>query len=219
MAMSARLMCRHQLEREFETALRNRDFMLLFQPLFDCRSLRLRGFEALARWQHPERGMIGPDEFIPLAETGGMITALGEYVLEEACRAASAWPEEPRVAANLLPVQLKRPTMTEKIWAALARNGLAQQRLESELTEGTMLEQTAEVQLSTAALKDSGVSFAIDDFGAGYSSLIYLHRFSFERLKIDKSFTCEITASPDARIITGAIIGLGAALGMAALAE
>ncbi|MDE2239153.1 MAG: EAL domain-containing protein [Rhodospirillales bacterium] len=219
MAMSARLLRRHQLEQEFEAALRNREFMLFFQPLFDCRSLTLRGFEALARWQHPERGMIGPDEFIPVAEAGGMITALGEYVLEEACRAASTWPEELRVAVNLSPVQLKSPALPEKIWAALARNGLAPQRLELELTEGAMLEQTAEVQLSLAALKDSGVSFAIDDFGAGYSSLSYLHRFSFERLKIDKSFTREITASPDARIVTGAIIGLGAALGMAVLAE
>ncbi|MDE2318355.1 MAG: EAL domain-containing protein [Rhodospirillales bacterium] len=219
MAMSARLLRRHQLEQEFEAALRNREFLLFFQPLFDCRSLTLRGFEALARWQHPERGMIGPDEFIPVAETGGMITALGEYVLDEACRVACTWPEDLRVAVNLSPLQLKSPALPEKIWAALSRSGLAPHRLELELTEGAMLEQTAEVQLSLAALKDSGVSFAIDDFGAGYSSLSYLHRFSFERLKIDKSFTREITASPDARIVTGAIIGLGAALGMAVLAE
>ncbi len=219
MAMSARLLRRHQLEQEFEAALRNREFLLFFQPLFDCRSLTLRGFEALARWQHPERGMIGPDEFIPVAEAGGMITALGEYVLEEACRVACTWPEELRVAVNLSPVQLKNPALPAKILAALARSGLAPHRLELELTEGAMLEQTAEVQLSLAALRDSGIGFAIDDFGAGYSSLSYLHRFSFERLKIDKSFTREITASPDARIITGAIIGLGAALGMAVLAE
>ncbi len=219
MEMSAKLLRRHQLEQEFEAALQNREFLLYFQPLFDCRSLTLRGFEALARWQHPERGMIGPDEFIPVAEAGGMITALGEYVLEEACRVACTWPDDLRVAVNLSPLQLKNADLPDKIMAALSYSGLAPDRLELELTEGAVLEQTADVQLSLAALRDSGVSFAIDDFGAGYSSLSYLHRFSFERLKIDKSFTREITASPDARIVTGAIIGLGAALGMAVLAE
>ncbi|HTQ71865.1 MAG TPA: EAL domain-containing protein, partial [Acidocella sp.] len=217
--MSAKLLRRHQLEQEFQGALRNREFLLFYQPLFDCRSLKLRGFEALARWQHPARGMIGPDEFIPVAEAGGMITALGDYVLEEACRAACAWPEDLRVAVNLSPMQLKDISLPEKVRAALARTGLAAHRLELELTEGAMVEQTGEVLASLGALQAGGVSFAIDDFGAGYSNLGYLHRFSFERLKIDKSFTREIAASPDARIITRAIIGLGAALGMAVLAE
>ncbi len=219
MAMSARLLRRHQLEQEFRGALRNREFLLFFQPLFDCRSLKLCGFEALARWQHPERGMIGPDEFIPIAEAAGMIVTLGEYVLAEACRAASAWPEDLRVAVNLSPLQLKDPVLPQKIIAALAQSGLAPHRLELELTEGAMLEQTPEIQLSLAALKDKGVNLAIDDFGAGYSSLSYLHRFSFGRLKIDKSFTHEITTSADVRIVIGAIIGLGAALGMTVLAE
>jgi EAL domain-containing protein (putative c-di-GMP-specific phosphodiesterase class I) len=217
--MSAKLLRRHQLEQEFHSALRNREFLLFYQPLFDCRSLKLRGFEALARWQHPARGMIGPDEFIPLAEAGGLIIALGDYVLEEACRAACSWPDDLRVAVNLSPLQLKDPGLPAKVRGALERTGLVPQRLELELTEGAMLEQTGAVQASLAALKAGGVSLAIDDFGAGYSSLSYLHRFSFERLKIDKSFTREITASPDARIVTGAIIGLGAALGMAVLAE
>lgn len=217
--MSAKLLRRHQLEQEFQAALRNREFVLFYQPLFDCRSLKLRGFEALARWQHPARGMVGPDEFIPVAEAGGMIIALGDYVLEEACRAACLWPEDLRVAVNLSPLQLKDQALPEKVRAALARSGLPPHRLELELTEGAMLEQTGEVQACLARLKDCGVSLAIDDFGAGYSSLSYLHRFSFERLKIDKSFTREITASPDARIVTGAIIGLGAALGMSVLAE
>ena len=217
--MSARLLRRHQLEQEFEAALHNQEFLLFYQPLYDCRSLKLIGFEALARWQHPVRGMIGPDEFIPVAEAGGMIIALGEYVLNEACRAASVWPEDMRVAVNLSPLQLKDRALPQKILAALTRSGLRPHRLELELTEGAILEQTAEIQLSLTALKEGGVSLAIDDFGAGYSSLSHLHRFSFERLKIDKSFTREITASPDARIITAAIIGLGAALGMAVLAE
>lgn len=218
-AMSARLLRRHQLEQEFQGALQHREFMLFYQPLFDCRSLKLRGFEALARWQHPARGLVGPDEFIPVAEAGGMIVALGDYVLEEACRTACTWPEELRVAVNLSPVQLKDPALPAKVRGVLECTGLAPGRLELELTEGAMLEQSAEVQSCLAALKESGVGLAIDDFGAGYSSLSYLHRFSFERLKIDKSFTREITASPDARIVTGAIIGLGAALGMAVLAE
>lgn len=217
--MSAKLLRRHQLEQEFQSALRNREFLLFYQPLFDCRSLKLRGFEALARWRHPVRGMIGPDEFIPVAEAGGLIAALGDYVLEEACRAARTWPEDLRIAVNISPVQLKDPSLPEKVRAALVHTGLAPERLELELTEGAMLEQSGEVQASLAALKANGVSLAIDDFGAGYSSLSYLHRFSFGRLKIDKSFTREIVASPDARIVTGAIIGLGAALGMAVLAE
>ncbi len=217
--MSAKLLRRHQLEQEFQGALRNGEFLLFYQPLYDCRSLKLRGFEALARWQHPARGMIGPDEFIPVAEAGGMINAFGEYVLEEACRAACTWPEDLRVAVNLSPMQLKDASLPEKVRAALARTGLTPQRLELELTEGAMLEHSSQVQAILAALKANKVSLAIDDFGAGYSSLSYLHRFSFERLKIDKSFTREITASPDARIVTGAIIGLGAALGMAVLAE
>jgi diguanylate cyclase len=217
--MSARLLRRHQLEQEFQGALRNREFLVFYQPLYDCRSLKLHGFEALARWRHPVRGLIGPDEFIPVAEAGGMIMALGDYVLEEACRTALSWPEDLRVAVNLSPVQLKDPTLPEKVRAVLLRTGLAPRRLELELTEGAVLEQTSQAQASLAALKAGGVSLAIDDFGAGYSSLSYLHRFSFERLKIDKSFTREIAGSADARIVTGAIIGLGAALGMAVLAE
>lgn len=217
--MSARLLRRHQLEQEFQGALRNRDFKIFYQPLFDCRSLELRGFEALARWQHPARGLIGPDEFIPVAEAGGMITALGEYVLEGACRAARNWPEDLRVAVNLSPLQLRDPALPDKVGSILTQLGLAPHRLELEVTEGAVLEQTAQVHASLAALKACGVGLAIDDFGAGYSSLSYLHRFSFERLKIDKSFIRAIAGSADARIVTGAIIGLGAALGMAVLAE
>lgn len=217
--MSSRLLRCHQLEQEFQNALHRREVLLFFQPLYDCGGLQLRGFEALARWQHPIRGLIGPDEFIPLAEAGGMINALGDYVLEEACRAALTWPNDLRVAVNLSPIQLKDPALPERVRAALVRSGLAPCRLELELTEGAMLEQTGQVQAGLAALKALGVGLAIDDFGTGYSSLSYLHRFSFERLKIDKSFTREITASQDAQIVTRAIIGLGAALGMAVLAE
>lgn len=217
--MSATLLRRHQLEQEFQAALRNHEFELFYQPLFECRTLKLRGFEALARWQHPARGMIGPVEFIPVAEAGGMIIALGDYVLEAACRAACLWPENVRVAVNLSPIQLKDPGWPERVKTILAKTGLNPHRLELELTEGAVLEHTVQVRAALAALKANGVGLAIDDFGAGYSSLSYLHRFSFERLKIDKSFTREITASPDARIVTKAIIGLGAALGMGVLAE
>ncbi len=217
--MNERLSRPPQWEEEFQAALRDRDFLLLFQPIFACQSLTLCGFEALARWRHPGRGMIGPEEFIPIAEAGDMIGAFGTYMLEAACRAASAWPGALRVAVNLSPVQLRDPALPERVREILDKTGLASGRLELELTEGTMLEPTRQTQASLAALKAIGVSLAIDDFGIGYSSLSYLHRFSFQRLKIDKSFVEDAAWCGDAGIVIRAIIGLCAALGMESLAE
>ena len=217
--MSLALLRHHQLEQALQGALQNRQISVLFQPLFDCSPIRLTGFEALARWYHPVYGCVLPSEFIPIAEASGMISALGQYVLSEACRVAVNLPADLRVAVNLSPLQLNDPTLPEKIGETLKSYRLNPHRLELELTEGAIIGQNGQIQSCLASLKALGVGLAIDDFGTGYSSLNYLHRFSFERLKIDKSFISAITSSADARIVTSAIISLGASLGISVLAE
>lgn len=217
--MGLELLRHHQLEQALQGALQNRQISLVFQPLFDCSPVSLTGFEALARWHHPIYGCVLPGEFVPIAEASGMISALGQYVLSEACRVAVNLPKHLRVAVNLSPIQLNDPTLPEKIAEILDRYQLAPHRLELELTEGAIIGQNDQIQSCLAALKALGVGLAIDDFGTGYSSLNYLHRFSFERLKIDKSFISDITTSADARIVTRAIISLGASLGISVLAE
>lgn len=217
--MGLELLRHHQLEQALQEALANKQISVFFQPLFDCSPVRLRGFEALARWNHPVYGCVLPSEFIPIAEASGMISALGQYVLSEACRVAVGLPQDLRIAVNLSPLQLNDPALPEKISAILETYQLAPHRLELEITEGAIIGQNDQIQSCLASLKMLGVGLAIDDFGTGYSSLNYLHRFSFERLKIDKSFISAINSSADARIVTRAIISLGSSLGMSVLAE
>ena len=211
---------RRELEQEIVRATASGGFELAFQPLFSgaCSDQPV-GFEALLRWQHPQRGMLLPAEFIPLAEETGLIVALGAWVLETACREAASWPAPFRVAVNISPRQFTEGDFPALVTDVLRRTGLPAGRLEIEITE-TLLIKDGEATLGILQrLKQSGVRIALDDFGTGYSSLSYLQRFPFDKVKIDRSFIRTLTFSEDARAIVGAIVAMSHQLRLEVTAE
>jgi diguanylate cyclase (GGDEF)-like protein len=217
--MDVQLQARRALEADLRRALANDEFELHYQPQVDLRSNEVSGFEALLRWRHPDRGMVSPAEFIPVAEDIGLIVPLGEWVLNEACTTAAAWPRDTKVAVNLSPVQFRNGALVRSVRKALAGAGLAASRLELELTE-TALFQENEATLETLhQLRALGVRIALDDFGTGYSSLSYLRSFPFDKIKIDQSFVRELSTRPDCLVIVRSIVGLGAGLKMSITAE
>ena len=177
------------------------------------------GFEALLRWRHPSKGLVPPDQFIPLAEEIGAIVLIGEWALLTACTAAAGWPDDLKVAVNLSPVQFKSNNLVAAVRAALSCSGLSPSRLELEITETVMLKDTATTLATLHELHALGVSIAMDDFGTGYSSLGYLHRFPFDRIKIDQSFVRELGRQRDCDAIVRAVTALSRALGMETTAE
>jgi EAL domain-containing protein (putative c-di-GMP-specific phosphodiesterase class I) len=216
--MSAQAAVRRQLEGDLGEALARGEMFLHFQPL--CTNTGApRGFEAMLRWQHRERGLISPAEFIPYAERSGHIRAIGLFVLEEACRAAMGWPAHLRVAVNISAVQLSDDGLFDAIKTILARTGLPPQRLELEITESTLIEDAVRVGALLRAMHEYGLALAIDDFGTGYSNLSHLRDFCASRLKIDRSLISGLRSDCDAASIARAISSLGHALGMAVLAE
>ena len=176
------------------------------------------GVEALLRWMHPQRGLIAPADFIPMAEETGLIVPIGAWVLDEACRQVAPL-DALSVSVNLSPIQIRRGDIVKTVKSALAASGLPPHRLELEVTEGVLLENTASALATFAALKQLGVSLAIDDFGTGYSSLSSLHSFPFDRIKIDRQFVAALGQDRDADAIIRAVIGLGRALRMQTVAE
>lgn len=211
---------RHQLEQDLRHALEREDELCLhFQPRYRLDDLTPVGAEALVRWQHPKRGLLGPDQFIPLAEETGLITPLGHWVLRHACEEAMAWPEHLLVAVNLSPRQFRRSDLLARIAAVLDATGLPAARLELEITEGVMLDAALDAQMILGELKTLGVKLSMDDFGTGYSSLSYLSNYPFDALKIDRSFIADLELSPHKQAIAQAIIGLGRALSMRVTAE
>jgi diguanylate cyclase (GGDEF)-like protein len=217
--MDAQLRARAALERDLRGALAEERFELNYQPQVDLATGRLAGAEALLRWRHPERGMVPPAEFIPLAEETGLIVPIGEWVLATACREACGWPAPLRVAVNLSPVQFRQPGLAELVVRTLRCTGLDPTRLELEITEGVLLRDTDATVGALEALRALGVRIAMDDFGTGYSSLSYLRRFPFDKIKIDRSFVADLGRSGDAAEIVRAVIHLGRGLGMRANAE
>ncbi len=215
---------------ELRKAIPVEQFEVHYQPQVAAHGLRLLGFEALARWRHPVRGMVGPDQFIPLAEEIGLIGLLGDWVLRTACMTAAGWPaprtgKHYRVAVNVSPVQLReRRALVASIADALASSGLAPERLEIEITESALIGDALE---TLQGIKAMGVSLSLDDFGTGYSSLSQLAHYPFDRLKIDRSFVRELptgdelnpASAPQARRMLQAIASLGAGLGMSTVAE
>ena len=187
-AMDARVRARHILEVELRQAIIDGALEVYYQPCISLQDDKITGCEALLRWNHPERGMIPPAEFIPVAEEIGLIVPLGEWVLRQACTDAARWPSDLRVAVNLSPVQFKEADLFDVICAALKDSGLPPERLEIEITESVLLERGAENHAFMERLKSIGVELALDDFGTGYSSLSYLTAFPFDKIKIDKSF-------------------------------
>jgi diguanylate cyclase (GGDEF)-like protein/PAS domain S-box-containing protein len=210
---------RRELKRELSQALERNELSVAYQPQFDIDTNRLVGFEALLRWTNPIYGQVSPEVFVPLAEDGGFIDAMGRYVLDRACAAATTWPDSISLAVNLSPAQFRTGGVHEAVTAALARSGLAPHRLELEITETLLLDDSTD---STAALEQfhaAGIRIALDDFGTGYSSLSYLRRFPFDKIKIDRSFVADLPDAEGSVAIVRAIIGLGRALRTRVTAE
>jgi diguanylate cyclase (GGDEF)-like protein len=217
--MNAEAQARRTLETDLRRALAAGELELHFQPLVCLETGRIASFEALLRWNHPARGVVSPLEFIPVAEETGLIVPIGEWVVQEACRAARAWPESVAVAVNVSSVQFRRGGLGAIVLQALAASGLDPRRLEVEITESLFLETSDTTVATLHSLREMGVKIALDDFGTGYSSLSYLQSFPFDKIKIDRSFVERLDSSPGAGAIVQAITALAAALGMETTAE
>jgi diguanylate cyclase (GGDEF)-like protein/PAS domain S-box-containing protein len=210
---------RRDMELDLRRAFANGEFELHYQPLMDIATDRISGFESLLRWRHPEKGMISPAEFIPVAEDIGLIVAIGEWVLREACSEAVKWPDGIKIAVNLSPVQFRSRNLVQVVISALAQSGLSPKRLELEITESVFLAETEANIAILHQLRELGVSISMDDFGTGYSSLSYLRSFPFDKIKIDRSFVKDLAKRSDCVAIVRAISGLGRSLNITTTAE
>ena len=217
--MDERMQARRLMEVDLRRALALKQLELAYQPQFDLASNQIIGFEALIRWHHPTRGLVPPGEFIPLAEEIGVISAIGEWVLRTACKQAAAWPIPVSVAVNLSPVQFRRSKLAETVISALAQSQLPSQRLELEITEGALLDDTEDVLNVLNRLRELGVAVSMDDFGTGYSSLGYLQKFPFNKIKIDQCFIRDIDVHADRQAIFRAVTTLASTLHMKTIAE
>ena len=218
-SMSEAFEARRQIEADLQAALTAEQFELHYQTLVDARDGHVACVEALVRWCHPTRGLLPPLSFIPLAEESGLILPLGRWILKRACLDALAWPETVDVAVNVSSVQMRQKGFGAEVLAVLAETGLAPARLEIEITETALLEESEATRDNLAALNGAGIRIAMDDFGTGYSSLSYLRRFPINKIKIDRSFMSEAETSPDARAIIRAVAGLGVSLGITTVVE
>jgi EAL domain-containing protein (putative c-di-GMP-specific phosphodiesterase class I) len=200
-------------------ALRKNQLYLDYQPQFDLVTGRLSGYEALVRWWHPSDGEISPSKFIPIAEETGLIVPLGEWILKTACAYATTWPADTKLAVNLSPAQFKTQNVYELVRRILTETGLEPERLELEITETTILQNTEAVLETLNRLDQLGVSIAMDDFGTGYSSLSYLARLPVKKIKIDRSFIDTLGTSEQTSAIVSSIVGLGQSLHVTITAE
>ena len=217
--LNERMQTRQTLATDLHKALAAGELELHYQPLVTLEHYKMTGVEALMRWRHPERGLIPPAAFIPVAEETGLIVPLGEWAIRQACAQAAAWPDRIKVAVNLSPVQFRRPGLVQTVVGALAASGLPASRLELEITESVLLDDN-EANLSTLhQLRGLGVRIVLDDFGKGYSSLSYLQSFPFDKIKIDQSFIKKITTKNDSLKIVRAIVMLARSLGITTTAE
>jgi diguanylate cyclase (GGDEF)-like protein len=216
-AMDEAMQVRRKLELDLRQALKAGQFELHYQPLVQIGGIA--GFEALLRWRHPERGLVSPAVFIPVAEEIGLIGPIGAWVMMRACCDAATWPGKIRVAVNLSPAQFLNRSLANDARHALEASGLAPNRLELEITESVLLGDDQSVLDTLHSLRAQGIRIAMDDFGTGYSSLSYLRRFPFDKIKIDQSFVKGMQDNPDCKTIVRAVIGLGKALGMSVNAE
>jgi diguanylate cyclase (GGDEF)-like protein len=217
--MDARMQARRTLEMDLRKAIVNGEFELFYQPLVDMKTEYVTGFEALIRWHHPERGMIPPLDFIAVAEDTGLIVPIGDWVLRQACAEAATWPSDVKIAVNLSPVQFKSKGLLPSVISALAASGLSPNRLELEITESVLL-QDSDVTLAVLhELRGLGIRISMDDFGTGYSSLSYLRKFPFDKIKIDQSFIFAMSDHNDSLAIVRAVIAMGSGLGIATTAE
>jgi len=217
--MDARVQARRALELDLRAATIKGEFEVYFQPIYDCGTKGITSFEALLRWQHPTRGLVEPMSFIPLAEETALIISIGEWVLRKACAEAATWSRPVRVAVNLSPVQFKSRNLVPAVVDALSSSGLPPERLELEITESVLLDNSEANMKTLHALRDLGIRISMDDFGTGYCSLSYLRSFPFDKIKIDQSFIRDISTREDSMAIVRAVTGIGKMLGIATTAE
>ena len=217
--MDAEVRARRVLEMDLRQAIIDGGFEVYYQPCLDLQDNRITGCEALLRWRHPQRGMISPVEFIPIAEETGLINPLGEWVLTTACTEAATWPDNIRLAVNVSPVQFKSGTLALKVMAALATSGLAASRLELEITEAVLIRDDEAALAILHQLRAIGVRIALDDFGTGYSSLSYLQRFPFDKIKIDRCFITDIAKPEGSSCIVQAVVNIATERRMTTTAE
>ena len=206
-------------ESELRDALAAEQFELHYQPVIDVTSRRLCGVEALVRWRHPARGLIEPDQFIPLAESTGLVVALGEWVLQRACSDAVSWPADVKLAINISAVQFRKGNLFDVILCTLVETGLAPERLELEITEAALVENQEAHLTAIRQLRNLGIAVVLDDFGTGNSSINYLVSFPFDRVKIDRSFTHGVLNRRDCAAVVASVLALAHGLGIATTAE
>lgn len=218
-AMNMELNDRRQIEADLRHAIDSDALELHYQPIIDLQRNTIAGFEALARWRHPSKGLVPPSVFIPVAEDTGLIIPIGEWALDEACRVAADWPSNLKIAVNLSPMQFVAPNLVEFIQSCLDRAGLAPHRLEIEITERIFIRDPERTLSTLERLKAIGVRIAMDDFGTGYSSLSYLRRFPFDKIKIDRAFISDLSSGTEHVVIVQAVISIARALGMTTTAE
>ncbi len=219
LAMDVEARARHTLEADLRRAVAKGEFEVYYQTVFSFETGAICGAEALMRWRHPQRGMVRPDQFIPLAEELGLIVPMGEWVLRTACKEAVKWPADLKLAVNLSAAQFKRGNLVATVRSALAESGLAPERLELEITESVLLTQNAYNLALLRGLKQLGVSIVLDDFGTGFSSLSYLRMFPFDTIKIDRSFVGDMSTREDCAAIIAAVTSLSRTLGIRTTAE
>jgi predicted signal transduction protein with EAL and GGDEF domain len=217
--MDARAQQRRLLEMELRSALQNGEFELCYQPLVATQTREIEGFEALVRWRHPERGIVSPGEFIAVAEDTGLIVALGEWVLRHACAEATTWGSDIKLAVNISSVQFRSKNLLRTVVSALASASLPASRLELEITESVMLQDSEGTLATLTQLRELGVGIAVDDFGTGYSSLSYLQRFPVTKIKIDRSFINSIGEKKGGSAVVRAVVEIARSLRMTATAE
>ncbi len=217
--LAAAVRKRRELESDLRRAIRDGDFCVVYQPIVDLADGEVSGCEGLVRWRHPTAGLRMPAEFIAVAEELGLITPIGAWVLEEACRQAAVWPTDAYVAINLSAIQLRDPGFGSEVGSILARTSLPPSRLQLEITESVLLAENPVTETTLSALRDMGVVIALDDFGTGYSSLRSVRAFQPDKIKIDKSFVRELGDSGRSATIVRAVIGLAQNLGIALTAE
>jgi diguanylate cyclase (GGDEF)-like protein len=210
---------RRQLEMDLREAIEKGELELHYQPLIDLRHNVITGFEALARWRHPSKGMVPPAVFIPVAEDTGLVIALGAWALAEACRTAASWPDDLKIAVNLSPVQFSSPDLYAMVKSVLTETGIAPHRLELEITERLLMEDSEKTLSTLHRLKKLGIRIAMDDFGTGYSSLSYLRSFPYDKIKVDRAFVSDLAAGTEHVVIVQAVVSIARALGMTTTAE
>jgi EAL domain-containing protein (putative c-di-GMP-specific phosphodiesterase class I) len=221
-AMQSAAVDRLALKSDLDSALADSQFFLLYQPIFDLDSVAIHGVEALIRWQHPTKGVISPDDFIPVLEDTGMIVEVGRWVLQEACAQAASWQRmgyATTMSVNVSMRQLEADTLVDYVQEALTQSGLDPRSLVIEVTESTLMKDANATVSRLKRLKEIGVMIAIDDFGTGYSSMAYLRQFPVDVLKIDRSFVAEMDGTPDSAALIHTLVELGRTLGLVTLAE